>query len=130
MSVSDKITLRRTARLYLVFAAICAVFGGVYEYFSHGVYSPFMMFMFAFPLLGAVAAFALSMSDKLRLPTRTERSLLDTGLATLTVGSCLRGIFDIYGSTVAAVGFYWTAGLALALSGAVLYARFTARRAQ
>jgi len=114
--------------MYLVFASICAVFGGVYEYFSHGVYSPFMMFMFAIPMFGAAAAFALSMSDELRLPTRTERSLLGAGLATLTVGSCLRGIFDIYGSTVEAVSFYWIAGFVLALAGAGLYARFTARR--
>lgn len=121
MSVSYKLTLRRSARPYLVFAALCAVFGIVYEYFSHGVYSPFMLFMFVFPLLGAAAPLALSAMDGRRLPNRTERSLWGTGVATLAVGSGLRGVFDIYGTTVPAVGFYWLAGAALALSAAVLY---------
>lgn len=43
------------AGLFLAAAAFCALFAGIYELFSHGVYSYFMIFSFAAPLmLGAI----------------------------------------------------------------------------
>ena len=41
---------RKTALLYLVAALSAALFGGIYEQFSHGVYSSFMIYAFLFPL--------------------------------------------------------------------------------
>ena len=40
----------RHAVLSLSFAVFCAFFGAVYEHFSFGVYSNFMIYAFAFPL--------------------------------------------------------------------------------
>lgn len=45
----------RYSFIYLASAVFCALFGAVYEIFSHGVFSFFMIYAFAFPLvLGAV----------------------------------------------------------------------------
>ncbi len=45
----------RYSFIYLAAAVFCALFGAVYEIFSHGVFSFFMIYAFAFPLvLGAV----------------------------------------------------------------------------
>lgn len=46
----------KTACAYLAVSAFCAVFGAVYEHFSHNVYSACMVFAFAFPLAGGSGA--------------------------------------------------------------------------
>lgn len=53
---SDRIL--KEGRICLAAAVFCAVFGFIYEMFSHEVYSAYMIFAFAIPLLaGAVPAF-------------------------------------------------------------------------
>lgn len=43
--------LIRYSLIYLAAAVFCALFGAVYEIFSHGVFSFFMIYAFAFPLV-------------------------------------------------------------------------------
>lgn len=64
MVTSDKKTaaeyadrLTRYSFIYLAAAIFCALFGAVYEFFSHGVFSFFMIYAFAIPL--AAGAFPL-----------------------------------------------------------------------
>lgn len=45
---ADKLT--RYSFIYLAAAIFCALFGAVYEFFSHGVFSFFMIYAFAIPL--------------------------------------------------------------------------------
>ena len=47
------------ARLYVLAAVNVAVFSAIYEHFSFGVYSPFMIFAFAVPLLMGALPFLL-----------------------------------------------------------------------
>lgn len=49
----------RTALLYLAATILCAVFGAVYEVFSHEVYSYYMIYAFLFPLIGGALPFFL-----------------------------------------------------------------------
>ena len=44
---------------YLLCMVLCALFGAVYERFSHGVWSCFMVYAFAFPLLLGLMPFFL-----------------------------------------------------------------------
>lgn len=46
--------MARAGFFYLAVTLVCAAFGAVYEIFSHGVYSYFMLYAFAFPLCGGV----------------------------------------------------------------------------
>ncbi len=58
-------TLRRTALVYLAASIFCAVFGAIYEIFSHGVISFFMVCSFLFPLLcGFLPFLLLSIASK------------------------------------------------------------------
>ena len=64
MVTSDKKTaaeyadrLTRYSFIYLAAAIFCALFGAIYEFFSHGVFSFFMIYAFAIPL--AAGAFPL-----------------------------------------------------------------------
>ena len=95
---------------YLLAAVCCAAFGAIYECFSHGVYSVFMIGAFAFPLLlGALPFFLLQKRGK-PFPGKLAENLICAGVATLTVGSTVQGILQIYGTTNPLVTGYWIAG--------------------
>ena len=114
MSISDKKKQRRAALTYLAVSAFCGFFAAVYEHFSHGVYSPFMIGLFAVPLLFGLLPLGWLLFSKGGAPGRLPRQLWGSAAAALTVGVCLRGVFDIYGTTVALVSVYWWAGGLLA----------------
>ena len=46
-------------RNYAAVSAFMLLFGAVYEYFSHGVFSAFMVYAFLIPLLGGYLPFRL-----------------------------------------------------------------------
>lgn len=98
---------------YLLASLATAVFGVVYEHFSHGVTSLFMVCAFLIPLLGGTAALLLHRHT----PDSTGKTLYNLGLLTLTVGSLMQGILEIYGTTNHLCRTYWIAGLALILLG-------------
>ena len=109
----------KSARNYLYAAILCALFGAAYERFSHGVYSYFMIYAFAFPLtLGTLPEILCGLrgAEPPPIPAR----LWGAGVATLTVGSIFRGILDIYGTSSPLSLVYWIVGGLLALSGAGL----------
>lgn len=109
----------KTAFAYLLVSLLCALFGAVYERFSHGVYSFYMIYAFAFPLAGGTLPFlAISLFRK-RYPGAVARNLYHSGIATLTVGSIVQGILDIYGTTNRLTGLYWIVGVILVVSGIV-----------
>ena len=127
---ADKSNARRTALIYLFVSIFCAVFGAVYEIFSHGVYSAFMVFAFVFPLIGGTLPFlllyiaersrekTLNSRPYFRLyPAIPARSFYHCGIIALTLGSILTGILDIYGTTNKLLTLYWFLGAALLLAG-------------
>ena len=91
-----------------------ALFGAIYEHFSHQVYSYFMLYAFALPLaLGALPwALALRYGKRVRAGVP---ALWDAAVLTLTVGSVLRGVLDIYGTTSRLLIAYPVAAAVLAL---------------
>lgn len=119
MSISDtnnrqaiKVTL-----VYLIISCFCALFGAVYELFSHEVYSFYMIYAFAFPLVGGALPFAAYALTGAKYPDAIARNLYHAGIATLTVGSIVRGVLEIYGTTNALSRFYWIAGVGFVLLG-------------
>lgn len=98
---------------YLLSTVICALFGAVYELFSHEVYS---FYAFAFPLLlGAVPFFILL---KAGMPFHESAAdLIHSGVAALTAGSILKGILAIYGTSNPLIAVHWILGAALTSAG-------------
>ena len=114
-------SVKKTVAVYLAVALFCGFFGYVYERFSHGVYSNYMVFLFLFPLLGGALPYGLMLLLKARAPGRVPANLFNSGVATLTAGSCVQGIFEIYGTSSPYVAAYWWAGAALLALGAGAY---------
>lgn len=116
---------------YVVAALFCAMFGAVYELFSHEVYSYPMIYAFAIPLAGGALpflAFSAGRVRRLRFPGIAARSLYHAGIAALTVGSIMRGILEIYGTTNVLLMAYWIIG-GLLIAGAVIADFSTVARA-
>lgn len=113
--ISDTDRWARTAFAYLLASLGCALFGAVYERFSHEVYSFFMLYAFLFPLAGGAVPF-LGLGLFAKEP-RGVHVAYHWGIATLTLGSILCGILEIYGTANALTRWYWIAGTGLCLLG-------------
>lgn len=110
-----------TGFVYLIISLLCAVFGMIYEHFSHEVYSGFMIYAFLFPLTGGTVVFNLFSIIGKRLPKRLEFNLYNSGIAALTVGSIFSGVLEIYGTTNRLVNVYWYVGPAFSAAGIIIY---------
>ncbi|MPM91163.1 hypothetical protein SDC9_138290 [bioreactor metagenome] len=81
-----------------------------------------MVYLFLFPLIGGVLPYAgIGFINKLCFPGRVALNLYNSGIATLTVGGCFKGVLEIYGTTSDYILFYWIAGIALTISGVAIY---------
>ena len=97
-------------------AAFLALFGVIYESFSHGVYSGYMIGAFAIPLgLGALPYGVLFAVKK--DPGRIFINLWNAGIAAMSVGSVFRGVLEIYGTTNSLSVVYPIAGGILLAAG-------------
>ena len=126
MSILDTINSKNSRRVCLIYALVSAfvlVFGLVYEIFSHGVISYYMVFAFTPSLLLGVLPFYLfSLSKFNYYPPCISSNLYHGAIASLTVGSIMRGVLDIYGTTSYLVKYYLIVGvtfIVLAVSFAI-----------
>ena len=137
MYTSDK-------KYYLIASAVIAAAGLIYEYFSHGVYSVFMLGAFLIPLLGgalpliiAEAAYNRKLNDgganqlvpagpEIKLKNQMVKELQLAAVATLTAGSLIQGALEIYGTTNRLMIVFPVMGLVLA--AAATYFASSARR--
>ena len=114
-------SVRKTAAAYLGAALFCGIFSYVYERFSHGVYSGYMVYLFLFPLLGGALPYAAVLFLGARPPQRLAANLFNAGIATLAVGSAMEGVLEIYGTDSSYLCVYWWVGISLAALGALAY---------
>ncbi|MBR7032244.1 MAG: hypothetical protein IKI03_01250 [Clostridia bacterium] len=96
-----------------------ALFGAIYEAFSHEVYSYFMIYAFAIPLMLGVFPFTLLLISE-KYPGKAALNLWNSGIATLSVGCVFRGVLEIYGTTNAMIIVYPVAGSLLLTAGLII----------
>ncbi len=111
----------RNSFIYLLISIFLAITGFVYEQFSHGIYSFSMMYAFMVPLVLGTLLNAVLERMKAHAPAYITRQLWHTGVATLTLGLMVRGVFEIYGTANVLLNLYYIAGLILLLAGTCLY---------
>lgn len=110
---------KKTAVIYLFTTLFCMALNYAYSLFGHGVSSPFMSYAFIFSLvLGFVGFILLGWLD---LDNRVAFNLYNAGIATLTVGSILRGIIDIAGADTTYPVFYFFTGTVFVVVGGLIY---------
>ena len=107
---------------YLILTLFFSLFGAIYEVFSHGVYSYRMIYAFGYPLiLGLVPVLIMHFSRIKKLPGTLSGQLYRCGIYTLTIGSVVKGVLEIYGTTSRLSDLYTPAGFLLILAGFLLF---------
>ena len=97
-----------------VWAAFLALFGAIYELFSHGVTSYYMIYAFAVPLIMGVLPYEMMLIKNI-FPGKTFADIWNTAIATLSVGCVFKGVLEIYGTTNRLIIVYPIAGTILIL---------------
>ena len=107
------------ARRYLVAALLLAAAGAVYESFSHGVYSNYMIYAFAYPLIMGCLPYLADSRGIIKTAGPVGETLLLASIATLSIGSVIKGVLEIYGTTSFLTAVYPILGATLLIIGAV-----------
>ena len=102
-------------------ALFLALFGGIYEHFSFGVYSVFMVYAFVFPLLAGLLLLLAAMGR--RRPSQRTLFLLHACTAALAVGSIAAGIIRISGRENLLLPVYPLLGAALGIAAGISFRR-------
>lgn len=98
----------------------CLIFSRIYALFSHGVSSFFMTFLWLPPLVAAVLCGGLILL--IRRPSAWFDRLFSCGVSCVTVGFCLRGVFEIAGTDSPLLwGIFLWGGALIAASAIVLF---------
>lgn len=113
--------LLRQILLHIGSAVWFAFFGAVYERFSHEVYSYWMIYAFAFPLVLGALPYTLCMWRSY-FPGERVIQLWNAAILTWTVGSVFKGVLDIYGTTNSLLIVYPVAGGLLAVAAVTVLA--------
>jgi len=111
LSTSDK-TMLKQILIQLISAVWFAFFGAVYEHFGHEVYSYYMIYAFAIPLVMGALTYSI-MTLKRCHPDRLFLHLWNSAVITFTIGSVFKGVLDIYGTTNTLLTVYPIVGLIL-----------------
>ena len=118
----ERIHFFKAGFAYLAITIFCALFGAIYEHFSHEVYSYYMIYAFGYPLImGALPFMAIYKCEKIRMPGRISENLYNAGVGTLTVGSIVKGVLIIYGTTNALSKIYFIVGIVMIFLGIIAY---------
>ena len=80
--------------------------------FSHGVYSNYMLLAFLFPLFGGVVIYSILLKNK-NIISGIGMNIYDMSLITIMIGSIIKGVLEIYGTTNSLIMIYWLAGILL-----------------
>ena len=103
------------------------LFGAVYEMFSHGVFSFFMLYAFAVPLVFGVTLYLVLLFLG-KYPDRVFLNLWNSAIAAFSAGCVFQGVLEIYGTTNSLMIVYPIAGCVLAASALVSPAIRTLRK--
>lgn len=106
---------------YLIVTLVCAGFGAVYEFFSHGVYSYYMLYAFMLPFLGGTVYFYCILYFRSKIPGCIACRFQHFGILTLTVGCMVCGMLEIYGTTNHLVNIYFIVGGMFLVIGNFMY---------
>lgn len=122
-----KESARKTCLCYLGTAVFCAVFSRIYGHFSHEIRSPWMTWLFLWPLAGGYLPALLQAVGILPVFSGWRTDLYRFGIAAGSTASLLKGILEIAGTDSFYPDLLLYAGIAMLAAGAILYVAEAAR---
>ena len=96
---------KKQSKLYLFISIFCIVFAFIYEHFSHGIYSNYMIYAFLIPLIfGFVPSIILTITKK--NINRLSMNVYNASVANITLYMLFSGVLEIYGTTNQLINVY------------------------
>ena len=116
--------LRKAIWGNLILSVVAVVIDKIYGIFGHGVDSAAMTWMFLYTLLGG-ALFYFIIERLIPYITKFEGfrvflNIHNSGIATLTLASLLKGIFEIAGTNSHYLVYYYMAGGVFIVAGLII----------
>lgn len=119
--------LRKTAAVYLVVSLVTITANYIYGQFGHGVHSAAMTWMFLYPLIGGTLVYILMailpVAGSQESGYRLFSNVYNSGIATLTASSFLKGILEIAGTDSPYTPVLFMIGWGFMAAGAALFVR-------
>lgn len=109
------------AILFLIVSALCILFSLIYESFSYGVHSDFMMLIFVFPFGATLIYILLGFLNKDLYPHAITLHIFNAGVCTASLGFCIKGILEIYGTDSPFTAVYDITAVLLVSVALILY---------
>ena len=110
--IFSTLVIKTKIKKYIILSTIILIFSLIYEMFSHGVYSNYMLLAFLFPLFGGVVIYSILLKNK-NIISGIGMNIYDMSLITIMIGSIIKGVLEIYGTTNSLIMIYWLAGILL-----------------
>ena len=110
--ILSTLVIKTKIKKYIILSTIILIFSLIYEMFSHGVYSNYMLLAFLFPLFGGVVIYSILLKNK-NIISGIGMNIYDMSLITIMIGSIIKGVLEIYGTTNSLIMIYWLAGILL-----------------
>ena len=112
--------IKKQAVKYFSLSIFFLIFGIVYESFSHNVFSNYMMWAFLIPLfLGFVPYMILYiLNKKINI---ISLQLYNSSVLTFTLGSTMKGILEIYGTTNVLMNVYLPVSITLLVLSIIVF---------
>ncbi len=128
----QKNKIHKTIGVYAILSLVAIGINFIYGQFGHGVHSAAMTWMFLYPLLGGALFYFLLERLKSGMtqfaPFRFGYNSYNSGIATLTVGSFLKGILEIAGTNSLYLVFFTIMGWLFIAVGVTVFALLSVSR--
>ena len=119
MSILDINDLKNENKFIIGFSIFILIFGIIYEMFSHGVVSYYMIFAFLIPLINFLIN-TIFINSKIKI-NKISKNLFSMSIYTFTFLSIIKGVLDIYGTTNNLIFVYLIVGLILLVTSIILF---------
>ena len=114
---------------YLKISIFFLIFGLIYEFFSHNVYSLYMLGAFLIPLILGFGIYLIIYCTKIyKYLSYQGMQIFNCGVMTLTVGSVMKGVLEIYGTTNSLTRIYLIFSLILLIMSMVVNIIFNLKK--
>lgn len=114
------LAIKKKIKKYIILSIIIFIFSLIYEFFSHGVYSNYMLLAFLFSLLGGAVIYSIIFLNNKNIISEKGMNIYDMSLITIMIGSIIKGVLEIYGTTNSLIIVYWIVGIVLLLISTII----------
>ena len=115
-------TIKKQIYKYIIISIFFLIFGIIYEFFSHGVYSTYMIGAFLIPLIMGCFIYTIIYYLKMYSYLSSLGTVFfNTSILSFTIGCIMKGVLEIYGTTNQLIVSYLFLGIVLTIVSFIIH---------